>query len=975
MFARPLLQRISFLALVAAACTFAAGRPAAAQYADSFGKNKVQYRDFEWMIYHSPHFDVYYYESEAALLEKVVSFAESAYDELSRAFDYQIQEPTPLIIYETHSAFEQNNIILNFIPEGVGAFASPVRNRMVLPADLPDPELLALIKHELTHIFQYHILFQGSLAKGLASNPPLWLMEGLASFMAKDESTQDRMYLRDAVVNDSIPSITQGGVGGFFAYRFGHAAFDYIEERWGKDGLLDFLYEFRNTIGSRTDRAIERTFKVEGEDFDREFRRWLRQKYLPQLVQTGEPGDFGRPFRIENAPNSQEISAVASPSGDLVAAIAAYRGDLDVVLFDTQKRRLLRNLTQGLSTTYQYVSSQFLSAGREMGRDLAFSPDGNQLAVFAKRESGRSLLLIDVLRGGVNRIIDVTELGIEQPLSPTFSPDGKRVAFSGNRGGNFDVFTLDLETLELVNLTNDTLFDGAPTFSPDGQWLVYSTVVGHHAKLFRLPLEDPSRRYQLTQGEYGDIDPTFGPDGKWIYFTSDRTGVDNIFGMHLETGEIRQYTDVVTGCFMPTVLASPDGKDKLVYSGYWRGNFNLYVTELDEPVKTPEKVEVAAQPVDVEKLPRFEPDIQVAVDEANKEPYGGFKFFLEGADSFIGIDDDQTLLGRVILTWSDYLGDRRIIGIFDSQNSLSNFDIAYLDLRDRWQWQVRLYDTRYFYTVQSAQTGEVFRIDEQFQQTGVQGSLIYPFSLKTRVEFGLGYVYREFGSPQYAIDPITGALIPGGVDDVTDDFPIASVGLINDSTIFASYGPVSGRRWRVDFSYAPDIEDGGTLSTGVTFDTRQYLPVTRRSQVVLRLYAGALEGNRAGLFAFGGLDTVRGVEYRELIGDRIFFANVEYRFPLIDFLATPIFQFQGIRGRVFLDVGGGWFSGIQDFTFFENEERETPAFNAEDGVAAYGFGISARIFGLNFNWDLAKQYDFDTASDGFRTDFYIGSRF
>ncbi len=115
--------------------------PAAAQ----FGKNKIQYREFDWKIYHSPHFDVYYYADEEPLLQKVVSFAESAYDQLSREFDYQIKDPTPLIFYATHSAFEQNNIILNFIPEGIGAFASPARNRMVLPVDLPDAELLQLI--------------------------------------------------------------------------------------------------------------------------------------------------------------------------------------------------------------------------------------------------------------------------------------------------------------------------------------------------------------------------------------------------------------------------------------------------------------------------------------------------------------------------------------------------------------------------------------------------------------------------------------------------------------------------------------------------------------------------------------------------------------------------------------------------------------------------------------------------------------
>ena len=135
--------------------------PASGQYGGYFGKNRIQYRDFDWQIYHSPHFDVYYYTAEEHQLQNAVSLAESAYDELSRRFDYQIQEPTPLIIYQTHSAFLQNNIIVYGVPEGAQAFASPVRFRMVLPLDVDDASLLKLIRHELTHIFQYHILFRG----------------------------------------------------------------------------------------------------------------------------------------------------------------------------------------------------------------------------------------------------------------------------------------------------------------------------------------------------------------------------------------------------------------------------------------------------------------------------------------------------------------------------------------------------------------------------------------------------------------------------------------------------------------------------------------------------------------------------------------------------------------------------------------------------------------------------------------------
>ena len=963
----PRLARAAAVAVFAAlVVSLLAPMAAEAQYRTSFGKNKVQYRDFDWKIYHSPHFDIYYYTEEEHLLEKVVSFAESAYDRLSRRLDFQIQEPTPLIFYATHSAFEQNNIILNFIPEGVGAFATPVRNRMVLPVDLPDPELMNLIEHELTHIFQYHVLFQGSLAKGLASNPPQWLMEGMASYMAKDESTADKMYLRDAVVNDSIPSIAGNQVSGFFAYRFGHATFDFMEDRWGEDGVLDFLYEFRNTIGARADRAIERAFKIDPEDFDREFRQWLRRKYLPQLVATGEPGDFGRRFRIAGQQNIEVSSPVASPSGDLVAALAVYKGDLDVVLFDTKNRRLVKNLTKGLTTSVQYLTAQFLTSARNAGDDLAFSPDGNRVAVFAKRDRGRSLVLVNVLGGGIDRIID---LEVEQPLAPSWSPDGQKILFAGNSGGQFDLFTLDVDSLSVQRLTDDAAYEAGPTFSPDGASVVYSTVVGEYFNLMRMDIAT-GERFQLTAGEHNDTDPAFSPTGLRVYFTSDRTGVDNIHGLDLETGEISQYTDVVTGCFMPTVLAQPDGKERLVYTGFWKGSFDLYVTDVDEPVEAqPDAEDVPEGPVQIADLPEFEPDILVAVDDANKEKYGGFNFFLENADAFLGVTDDQALVGQAVVTFSDYLGDRRIIGVFDSQNSLSNFDLFYTDLRNRWQWQVHLFDDRIFYVLQDPLRGNLERFDEAYQQTGLQGSVIYPFSLSQRVEFGVGYLLREFTQPQISIDPVTLGPI---VDFVTvdDDFPFFTADLVGDSTVFSSFGPIAGHRWRIGATYAPDLDDSGTLFTLFDLDARKYFPITRRTAFAIRLFGQVADGNRPPLLSFGGLDTLRGFQYREIIGDTIAFANFELRFPLIDFLATPIFNFQGIRGRIFLDVGTGYFQDDPTYNFFDSDNDRL-----EDGLAAYGFGVTVRFYGLNMNWDISRQWDFESSAEQTRSDFYIGTRF
>lgn len=960
----------------AAAAAFAlafllAALPAAAQFTPQpqyngrgFGKNKVQYRDFEWKIYHSTHFDVYYYSAEEDLLEKLVSFAESAYDRLSRDFDFQIQEPTPLIFYDSHSAFEQNNVILNFIPEGVGAFATPVRFRMVLPVDLPDRELMNLIEHELTHIFQYHILFRGSLGKGLTANPPTWLIEGMASYMAKDETSRDVMFLRDAAVNDVIPPITQWQGGGFFAYRIGHAVLDYIEETYGRDGFMDFLFEYRNTIGSNVGRAVERAFGVDAEDFDTDFRRWLRRKYLPKLLETGEPRDFGRPFRVEHSSPSQELSPAASPSGDLVAAFSTERGEVDISLFDAKNRRRVRNLTRGYATNYQYLVAQELTLGRVLGNDLDFSPDGNSIAVFAKREKNRSLLLIDVLTGNVRRRYDLDE--VDQHLSPAFSPDGRTVAFQAVAGGQFDIYLVDLETGALTNFTDDEVYDGAPVFSPDGTYLVVASEVEEGTKLFRIPLDDPTRRFQLTYGESNENDPVFSPTGRRLYFTSDRVDeIENIWGLDFDSGELTQYTNAVTGCFMPTVLPQADGEERLVYNALWKGRFDLYVTDVPEPLGVPEQVQIAALPSVAEQLPRYQPDIQVPIDDGNKERYGGYKFFLEGAESFIGVDDDQTLIGRVVLQFSDYLGDKRFIADLSAVESFSDFNLIYVDLSNRLHWQVQLFDTRDYY-LSRRPSGSVDRDRQALRLSGGLASIIYPTSFKTRFDIGVGYLIQKVTLFR-GINPFTGEPV---YQDFEADFPFVAGGFTHDSSVYTNAGPISGNRIRLDAQWAPDLDDSGTLNSSVDIDLRQYLSLTRRSNFAFRVFAGAAEGNRPNPVLFGGLDTVRGFPYRSFDGDRGFFVNAEFRFPLIDTLQTPLLGFSSIRGIVFFDVGGAWYNDLEDFDFWDSDNNQFA-----DARAAYGFGISLRLLGLPVNWDFAKQYRFEGAVEGYGTDFWIGTRF
>lgn len=987
MTSRRTVPSVVVLALVVGLVLAAA--PVSAQFfgqSAGFGKNKVQYKNLKWEIYHSPHFDIYYYTEDPDLLQKVVSFAESAYDQLSQAFNYQIQKPTSLIFYETHADFEQNNVIQNFIPEGTGAFASQVRHRMFLPVDMPDHELMGLIVHELTHIFEYHMLFGGALGRGVAAGIPLWFMEGLAEYMRGEENARDMMFVRDAVVNDRVPKVTEGDVGGFFAYRFGYAVFDFIEEQWGEEGVQDFINEMRNTLGGRVGKAVNRAFQMSPEDFDADFRRFLRRKYLAELLETGEPADFGRLFRADPNKATYEISPAASPSGDLVAAFSTVKNEIDVVLFDTRTRTLVSNLTKGYSAKYQYFVAQELTMGRKMGRDIAFSADGNYVAFFARRNEGRHLVIVDTLKKKVRQSIPME---VDQQMAPAFHPNGNIVAFSGYLDGQFDIFEVDLSTEEVTHVTNDEIFDGAPVYHPDGQSMVLTSVVGGYAKLFQIDLADPSLRLPIREGvrsQTNEMDAAFSPDGRRLYFTSDASGAQNIYSFSFDTGEVYQHTNAVTGAFMPTVLTGPNGKDRVVFTGYWKGRFDLYRLDVDDPITESTLVSedqiAEARSVRAEELPRFEPSIEVTIDDANKDKYKGRRFYLDNViGGTIGVSDDQTFIAQIGFLFSDFLGDRQIFAAFQSISSFSNFDVIYSNSKRRMNWYAHLYDNRDFFVGQSIETGRVERIDNLLTRTGASFNIRYPFGVHQRAEAGIGYVVRDIGFTTYLTDPDGNLVLDESglpfpiVTPRQDDYPEISGALVGDSAVFQRWGPSAGRRWRFFGAYAPNIspEDGedSTLTAVYGLDFRQYFKLTQRSLFAVRLWGAFTEGEAPNPLYIGGLDTIRGFDFRSLVGDQAFYGNFELRFPIVDLLLFPILAIQDIRMNIFLDVGGVWLEDAGAFQFYNSEEGRL-----EDGVSSYGFGVSFRFFGMDLNWDFSKRWDFDTTLDNsFQTSFWIGRRF
>ena len=86
----------------------------------NFGKNKVQYRTFDWSYIQSAHFDIYFYGENLQLAEFTSEVSEKAYDQIGLHLNWDLKKRISIIVYSSHNDFQQTNVTYQYMPEGVG---------------------------------------------------------------------------------------------------------------------------------------------------------------------------------------------------------------------------------------------------------------------------------------------------------------------------------------------------------------------------------------------------------------------------------------------------------------------------------------------------------------------------------------------------------------------------------------------------------------------------------------------------------------------------------------------------------------------------------------------------------------------------------------------------------------------------------------------------------------------------------------
>jgi TolB protein len=204
----------------------------------------------------------------------------------------------------------------------------------------------------------------------------------------------------------------------------------------------------------------------------------------------------------------------------------------------------------------------------------SWSPDGKRIA-YVSFEKRRAIIFVqDVSTGARQRISDFP--GING--APAWSPDGRKMALVLSKSGSPNIYLMDVNTAALTQLTNDFYINTEPTFSPNGQSLLFSSNrSGGGPQIYQLNLKSKAISRVTFDGDY-NARPTFTPDGNHIAMIHKVSGLYKIGILDLDTGTMRVLTSSAGDTASPSV--APNGS-MVLYDVTNRGRSMLGMVSSD----------------------------------------------------------------------------------------------------------------------------------------------------------------------------------------------------------------------------------------------------------------------------------------------------------------------------------------------------------------------------------------------------------
>lgn len=873
-----------------------------------FGKNKVQYRTFDWKYISTSNFDIYYDNGSKYLAEFAAVEAEKALTHITAVVKFRINKKIPILIYNTQNEFQQTNVISSYMSEGIEGVTELYKNRVVLPFLGDYSNFRHVIHHELTHAVLNQYLYGGSFQTAVQAGQnvdlPLFMNEGLAEYLSLGgQDTQNDMYIRDMALSENLKGLEY--MTDYLAYRGGQTFYWYVAEKYGEDKIGELLQKIR--VGYSLDKAFQAVFKMNFNDFSDMWAKDLKKYYWPEIDKFTDPHDYASSITNHKKDNTfYNTSPTISPDGSKMAYISDAGG-----LYAIFVREVEPTIKPGEPAEVKKPKKLISSYRRKDFEELnlitpgiSWSPDGKFLAISAKAGGEDAVFIVNAENGKYKKL----KFRFSAIASVAWSPDSKYLCFAACDKAFSDLYIYSFKDNKVQRLTEDAFAEDIPQWSPDSKTIYFISDRGDNlatknngeiwnlnyksTNIYSIGIDSKeiSKITNFTESDGKISSLSVAGDGGNLLFVSDKNGIGNVYSFNLATGITRPRTNSLTGITQLSI--SRDGS-KLAFSSMNDGAFDIFMlkypldltvpgdtlplTRLEsEKSKTVEQNNLAEEyakqkpqnsgdsgygqfkiKMENPKFVKRNPDASAATvkDNTNSaeapssmnftEHNYKVNFTLDGIAGNPGYSTYYGFAGQAAVQFSDILGDNVILVEGNLYRDLRNSNI-YLN----YQYLPKLidYDFSMFHNA-----AYVLRSDNyyyRFRTLGMAATAALPFDRFKRVEFSLG-AYRSSMENVENSDVAT----------ETRYLIVPELHYIYDDVLYGWFAPAVGSRYNFGIKASPKLGSKTESFMILEGDYRHYFTLFHYLTFASRGSFGASIGTDKRKFYLGGTENWFNYDY------------------------------------------------------------------------------------------------------------------
>ncbi len=429
----------------------------------TFGKNRVQWGNFQWTYYQFDRFDTYFYLNGKELALFTAQYAQEQIKDIEKKLETNLDDKIEFILFNSLSDMKQSNLgILNQEESyNTGGITNILDQKVILYQNGDHEFLKKQIRQGITTVILNKMLYGSSLTSQVKNSTllflPDWYLQGLISYLTEDWNTDLDNRVRDGIQSGRYQKFSH--LTGEDAAYAGHSIWKFVADRYGSTVISNIVYM------AKISKNVESGFMfVLGTSFRTISKEWINyylEQYHQEAVADTLPENAGRLVRSNTRTVIQQVKV--NPEGNHVAYVTNESGKYKVFIRDLNRKKTDRIIKRG------YCSDNITDYSYPL---LAWHPTGKLLAIMTEEKGKINLYFYTLSSGKMDRRFLFT---FDKIVDFSYSPDGKNLALSAVIKGQTDLFVLNLSSNSFEQLTKDLYDDLNPRFIDKGKKIIFTS--------------------------------------------------------------------------------------------------------------------------------------------------------------------------------------------------------------------------------------------------------------------------------------------------------------------------------------------------------------------------------------------------------------------------------------------------------------------------------------------------------------------